>query len=112
MSGPGRLLARPCRRCEKPIGWARTAATESGRGGKAMPLDPTPDPKGNVAVSEPRRGLLVARVLHKGESHVNGVEDLYVPHFATCDPGPLPENVVKLDDRRKSRRPRADARPF
>lgn len=79
---PGRQMR--CSRCRQPIVFARTMATESGRGGKAMPLDPYPNPAGNVAVRDTGRGRLVARVLGKDESHDRHVEVLAMPHFATC----------------------------
>lgn len=58
-----------CNRCKAPIVWARTVAGENGPGGKAIPLDPEPNPDGNLAVREQRRGELLARVLKKDEEH-------------------------------------------
>lgn len=78
----GRALK--CSRCQAPIVFARTMATESGRGGKAMPLDLYPNPDGNVAVRNTGGGHLVARVLGKEETHDRTVEVLAMPHFATC----------------------------
>lgn len=79
---PGRRLK--CSRCQAPIVFARTMATESGRGGKAMPLDLYPNPDGNVAVRDTGKGRLVARVLGKDEAHDRHAEVLAMPHFATC----------------------------
>jgi hypothetical protein len=85
MSRPGILK---CAVCGGPIIWARTMASESGRGGKAMPLDPEPNPEGNVAARVTSRtpyGLgRVCRVLAKDEQHDHQTEQLYMPHFATC----------------------------
>lgn len=82
---PGR--SSTCARCRAPIVWARTAATESGAGGKAMPLDPVEDLAGNVAVRAVNdRGALVARVLGKDDSLDREVELRAMPHAATCTP--------------------------
>ena len=83
---PDRIQAprRKCGRCGAPIVWARTVAGENGPGGKAMPLDPDPNPAGNVAVRHARRNELLARVLKADEDHDPQVEVRAVPHFATC----------------------------
>lgn len=73
-----------CARCKAPIIWARTMASESGRGGKAMPLNAEPDPAGNVAVRLVTPTTRVCRVLGKGEGHDQRAEQLYMPHAATC----------------------------
>ena len=73
-----------CDLCGARIVFARTLASETGTGGKRMPLDPEPNPDGNVAVRRLDRRRLVARVLGKGESHDIYAEQLYMPHFATC----------------------------
>lgn len=73
-----------CRRCQAPIVWARTVASETGTGGKPMPLDPEPNPAGNVAVRPGRRNELLARVLKKDEDHDHRAEVRAVPHMATC----------------------------
>lgn len=77
-----------CEMCGARIAWARTAASETGTGGKPMPLDAEPNPLGNVAVRKiappGRRRFLVARVLGKDETHDTYAEQLYMPHFATC----------------------------
>lgn len=71
-----------CGLCRQPIRFIRTMASESGRGGKMMPLNPDPDPAGNVAVRYPDR--LYGRVLCKDEHHDEHAERLYMPHMATC----------------------------
>lgn len=73
-----------CGTCKAPILWARTVASETGKGGKAMPLDPEPNDEGNVAVRQTGPGRYVARVLKAGESHDTYAEKLHMPHFATC----------------------------
>ncbi len=86
--------------------WARTVATESGRGGKPMPLDPIENPEGNVAVRAlVSSGQLVARVLCKDETHDTTVEMLAMPHAATCAPPPPeptpPAGVLDLEAARR-----------
>lgn len=73
-----------CERCRAEIVWAVTVAGPNGPGGKATPLDPTEDPRGNVAVNPVAAGRLLARVLGKDEHHDPPIEFLAMPHFATC----------------------------
>lgn len=103
---PGRVTT--CGRCAAPMVWARTVATESGRGGKAMPLDPYENPDGNVAARAlTSSGQLVARVLCKGETHDVTTEIRAMPHVATCTPPPLTADqpdlpgVIDLDAARR-----------
>lgn len=86
MSDPKPLPGRRdvCRQCRSEIRWAKTLAGVNGRGGKSMPLDPYPNPEGNVAVRAIASGRLVARVLGKGETHDTFTEQRAMPHFATC----------------------------
>lgn len=83
-----RPAALKCAVCGGPIIWARTMASESGRGGKPMPLDPEPNPAGNVAARVTGEGATyvrrVCRVLGKDEDHDHRTEQRYMPHFATC----------------------------
>lgn len=79
---PGTLTR--CRSCGQGIVWAATAARDTGRGGRAMPLDPFEDPAGNVAVQPGHAGRLVARVLKKDEQVDRPVQYVAMPHFATC----------------------------
>lgn len=81
-------MSLKCRICGTPIMWARTLASESGAGGKAMPIDPEPNPEGNVAVRQTGPGRYVARVLKDGESHDTYSEKRHMPHFATCPGSP------------------------
>lgn len=106
---PGR--AATCARCRAPIVWARALATQSGAGGKAMPLDPVEDPAGNVACRPVNdRGGLVARVLLADETPDSFTELRAMPHFATCpgEPGKpnprLPDDVADLAAHRERRR--------
>lgn len=48
-----------------------------------MPLNPRPDPAGNVAAYRDGTGRWCARVLHKDEQPA-GWQRRYMPHFATC----------------------------
>lgn len=73
-----------CERCGAQIVWAATAARESGRGGKAMPLDLVENFAGNVAVQPGHGARLVARVLKTGETADLPVQFIAMPHFATC----------------------------
>lgn len=71
-----------CRRCGRPITWAASEST-----GRMMPIDPNPNPGGNVALIRPGERLnVVARVLG-GEllaaAKANGTE-LHLTHFTTC----------------------------
>lgn len=80
--------------------WARTLATESGRGGKAMPLDPVENPAGNVAARAlSSSGQLVARVLCKDETHDVTTEIRAMPHAATCSPPPAHPHRLLLTSR-------------
>lgn len=91
-----------CRTCAAPIGWVRT------RHGNALPVDPTPDPAGNVAVHKNVHGVVVARVITH-EMPAAGWETVYTPHFATCDPTPAtlfdPPPAGNVAPLRPSRRP-------
>lgn len=55
----------------------------AGRKPKRMPLNPAPDPTGNVAVRVEASGTRIGRVLGKDQKAVSP-EILYTPHFATC----------------------------
>lgn len=77
-------LPKNCRSCGQPMRWVTTAAT-----GKAMPLDPEPDPAGNVVLSSDLLGGASAQVLGAGEAfgaRERG-ETLYMAHHATCPQG-------------------------
>lgn len=65
----------PCARCGDSIMWA---ITERGR---RMPLDPEPNPRGNVSLVITREGLRAQVVSLVSADNQEG---LYMPHFATC----------------------------
>lgn len=69
-----------CRTCGRPILWVVVAATN-----KRMPLNPDPDPTGNVV----RLSGDTVRVLTHDErtkrlAMPGGPGPLYLSHFATC----------------------------
>lgn len=107
---PATPIARSiCGGCRRPIVWAITVAGPNGRGGKAMPLDPLEDLAGNVAVSVPHIGRLLARVLAKDEAVDRPLEYAGMPHFATCPARHKPEipaSVIDLKEHRRRRRGR------
>lgn len=73
--------ANRCRSCDAPILWCVT------ENGKWMPVDATPDPRGNVAI-EQRGCAQVAVVVPAGSLREPGRVDpdaLHMPHWATCD---------------------------
>lgn len=98
-----------CQGCGAPIVWATTLAGPNGPGGKLMPLDPYEDLAGNVAATNPRRGVLRARVLQADESVDRPLEFAAMTHFATCATRTRPElpaDVVELQAERAKRRGR------
>lgn len=70
------LLVSRCRACDAPIVWAVTSA------GKQMPVDATPNVKGNIVLYEDRGGKPLALVVESGR--VSSDAPRYVSHFATC----------------------------
>lgn len=77
----GRELVRPvgdsatCSTCGAPILWVQTIH------GRAMPLNPDPDPKGNVTFTPQGLATVTAQPREEGEER-------YMPHHATC-PRPI-----------------------
>ena len=95
-----------CRECRQPILFA-TVTNKEGRPPSRMPLDPDPDPAGNVAVYRDETRRLVGRVLGK-DARPAGYERLFMPHFATCpkrkEAAPVtPPGVTSLGEWRKAR---------
>jgi hypothetical protein len=76
-----------CTRCGKPVIFA-VVSNKQGRPRSRMPLDPRPDPGGNVAVMQDVTGTLVGRVL--GKAVAMGYEAVHMPHFPTTTCGRLP----------------------
>jgi hypothetical protein len=70
----GNAVLNTCRSCSARVIWVEMAAT-----GRRMPLNPTPDPKGNVSIDS-QTGK--ARVVQAGAVGRPGPR--YMPHFATC----------------------------
>ena len=66
-----------CGGCREPLLWAVTIR------GKFMPLNPQPDPDGNVAAYKDHLGDMRARTLGKDQPPM-GYERVYMPHAATC----------------------------
>jgi hypothetical protein len=106
-----------CRKCRKPITFA-VVANKTGQPPRRMPLDPTPNPDGNVAVYKTETGTLTGRVVGKGGDHL-GYERLMMPHFATCEKRadtnateftPRPEGVTFLAEFRKAKSAQAKAK--
>lgn len=98
---------RPCS-CGAPIAWARVR-TKAGKW-SPMPLDPEPNPAGNVAAYIDHRRVLIGRTLGK-DGQAEPFEKRYVSHFATCPhddrhrrrPNGVPGNVIALDEARRRR---------
>ena len=97
---------QPCRRCRKPILWARTEATSSW-----LPLDPEPDESGNQAVFQDTHGAWQTRQLSADDKPYS-FEKRHMPHVATCRPEaavvPIkpPPNVIPISAARSIRRKR------
>jgi len=109
-----------CRSCGKTILFA-IVTNRQGKPPSRMPLDPSPDPGGNVASYRDATGTRVGRVLGKNGKAL-GFERLYMPHFATCEkratrpgginppPSSLPPGVTSLNTWRRTRKPRRPGR--
>lgn len=110
---PDAIATSSCAGCHRTVVWAITVAGPNGRGGKYMPLDPVEDLAGNVAITAPRRGRLLARALTKGETFDRPHEYAGMPHFATCPARARPElpaGVIDLQAARVKRRGRRSTR--
>ncbi len=68
-------MSVPCSSCGAPILWIKTPKD------KSMPLDATPDPKGNVVI---RDGLAVVLTLDEIAKLLDG-KRRFMPHWATCE---------------------------
>lgn len=97
-----------CRDCRQPIVWAITVASPTGSGGKNQAFNPTEDPAGRVAITNPHRAQLRARALTGDETHDPRIgEFLGMPHAATCTARQTADQptapVVELSTRRRYR---------
>lgn len=91
-----------CRSCNAPIYWAKWPET-----GKNVPIDAAPSPTGNLAVSKPPTGLVVAH--WRPDLHAS--HPRRTSHFATCPnaaehrkPRPSPKPYRAPVPRARSRR--------
>ena len=71
-----------CTSCQAPIIFI-VVMNNDGHKPKRMPVNPKPDPGGNVAVRVDGTGTRIGRVL-VGDQKPAGGERRYCPHFATC----------------------------
>ncbi len=102
-----------CRRCKKPVIFA-VISNQAGRPEKRMPLDPKPDPGGNVAAYQDVSGTLTGRVIGSKTSPPMRHERVYMPHFptTTCkapETAAPPDGVTFLEKYRKARAARGKA---
>ncbi|MEV6790876.1 hypothetical protein AB0M87_02520 [Streptomyces sp. NPDC051320] len=86
-----------CRSCHAPIRWTLTTAN-----GKRQPVNASPDPLGNLAVSRGADGLLYSRGLTKEHPEPKAAEWKAMPHHATC---PAPPRRSSTPRRRTGVRP-------
>lgn len=91
-----------CAVCSRAVLWTVT------RAGRRLAVDSKPDEKGNQACYKAGTGAWQSRSLDAAEAlPVQPWEHRYMPHVATCTPParpePLPDNVIRIDTRRKTR---------
>lgn len=71
----------PCRDCGAVVRWVKT------RAGKSMPVNPVPDPRGNIAATLVAGGRYVdGRVITKLDPAALG-ETVFRAHWADCPRG-------------------------
>lgn len=70
-----------CRRCMATLRFVQMTS------GKAMPVNPIPDPTGNVAARKIGHRYAAGYVLHKGEDPKPGFV-VFRPHWADCTDAP------------------------
>lgn len=71
-----------CRSCGQSIIWARTAVA-----GRAMPVDATPSPVGNIDLSTSENDVVPIATMVTGEARAVAARNgrgLHVSHFASC----------------------------
>jgi len=96
MSTPTRPLAKlhECRLCHDPIVFARLDT------GKAMPLNPMPDSRGNVAVhlAGGRKGAVLLGFVISRDRLPGPLDQRMVPHYATCEKQRTPTKPARQPD--------------
>lgn len=108
---------RNCRRCQKPIVWARTEH------GKWLALDPKPNPDGNQAAWQDSDQTWRTRQIGPNagpDDKPYDFEKRYMPHLpgTTCKPEeaavvplrPLPQNVTPISAARSLRSGKSNQR--
>lgn len=104
---------QPCRRCRKPVLWARTERN------RWIALDPDPDPKGNQAAWQDSDGIWKTRQISPNAGPNDKpwtFEKPYMPHVAACKPEPAavpakpPPNVIPISAARSLRSGKANQR--
>jgi hypothetical protein len=94
-----------CTRCHQQIAFVLLTKRAGGR--SRVPVNPDPDPAGNIAAYQAPsiHKTLLGRVLRKQEEPL-GFERKYMSHFATCtakkapEPVQAPSNVTLLSQYR------------
>ena len=66
-----------CHDCQQRVRWCLT------EGARRMPVDPEPNPAGNLVRAGTLNGTPIVHVVTKDEEVPAG-EPRYMPHFATC----------------------------
>jgi hypothetical protein len=108
-----------CPSCLEVVLWTRTEPGSTTPGGKALPVERTPDSAGNTAVRVDGSGRHVSRQVTAAHP-LMGYERLHMPHWAKCrsrtaqqtqlpvqlPAEQLPANVLPFAPRR-ARRPRS-----
>lgn len=83
---PAPWSSSPCRYCGEPVVWALTKT------GKRMPVDPQPDPAGNVVLTTTTGSLSetpLALVLGSADQRAEvNPDDLHTSHMQTCQQRP------------------------
>ncbi|HSV39798.1 MAG TPA: hypothetical protein VLI04_13660 [Nocardioidaceae bacterium] len=68
-----------CRSCDAPVRWVLVLPNL-----KRMPIDPEPDPEGNMWVERYQQGTPVMGVALNREAVPSSEPVAYVSHFVTC----------------------------
>lgn len=94
-----------CKRpgCDAPLAFVRMASS-----GKAMPVDPHPDDRGNIAAAKGSRGWVNGHYLAKGQEPAEN-EVRLMPHWSTCSD---PQITGRPQRRSRPKRPAATRLPY